>query len=173
MFKIDFNILCMVFFSITLLISCAREEDTPIIRSDLTNLRSDALSHSLPNTPLSPSGTLQPMMLVPPPSGGAGDKFSKKCQNPKIDGFLLTAKCRDNSNNTVNSSKDFSNCIKNYDGNLRLYDGRDSELYSYDCDLNPAETRIRCKCQQPTGGFKSCYIKLDDVFKVVNGELKC
>jgi hypothetical protein len=180
MSKIDFKILLLILLSLIVIISCVRQDDPRNLRSDSDSNREDDNSSEDNNEYESDSesyapspGTNTTYMLVSPPSGVAGDKFSKKCKNPVIDGFLLTAKCQNNSNNTVNASVNFSNCIKNYDGNLRIFDGRDKELYTEDCDINNAETKIVCKCQQPSGGNKTCSIKLNDVFKVVNGELKC
>jgi hypothetical protein len=113
----------------------------------------------------------RPMALVAPPSGGAGDLFSTRCKNARVRGFTLFARCKDFYGNSLNSGISFANCIKNYDGNLSSFTGAVDELFTRRCFTNG--TYLICDCQQPTGGFKQCSIRLDDIFTVNNGQLSC
>ncbi len=108
--------------------------------------------------------------LITPPSD-SGSPFSTKCSNPYISGFHITAKCLDDNNNFRNESFDFSHCIKNYDGNLSRTTGRTEELYTKNCWTDGYN--LKCKCQQPAGGYRSCKISLDLIFNVNNGRLSC
>jgi hypothetical protein len=200
MFKSYSHFFCLVLFSVCVFISCNKQDVVTNLRTDLatispesplnitpikneasdllSNIKGDinsAIKNTLPiiYVPMPPSGTPTAMMLVAPPSGGIADRYFKMCRSPEIDGFLFTAKCKNSSGDIINASVNFSNCIKNYDGNLRIFDGRDSLLYAKFCDVNSDEKKIVCKCEQPGGGFKKCDIKLNDVFRVVNGQLKC
>ncbi len=108
--------------------------------------------------------------MIAPPSG-SGTPFSTKCYNPNVSGFHITARCIDDTNSYRWETFDFSHCVKNYDGNLSRYTGRTDELYTKDCYTDGYN--LKCKCQQPAGGYKTCRIDLDSIFFVNNGRLSC
>jgi hypothetical protein len=105
------------------------------------------------------------------PGSGMGDPFSHKCWRPKIKDYTLSAQCKDNSGNILNSSVSFLKCLKNYEGDLTSFDGRTGELPIKKCQLNGFT--LNCQCEQTDGGLRWCYIHLDSIFHVYNGELRC
>jgi hypothetical protein len=107
--------------------------------------------------------------LVAPPSSGA--LFSSRCRYARVRGFTLFARCRDFYGNSRHAAINFSYCLKNYDGNLSRFTGALNELFTRRCFTNG--TYLICSCQQPTGGFRRCSIRLNDVFTVKNGRLTC
>lgn len=102
---------------------------------------------------------------------GVGYPFSHKCWRPKIKDFILSANCKDNAGNIMISSLSFLKCLKNYDGELTSYDGRTGELPIKSCQLNGFT--LNCKCRQGDGEIRWCYVHLDYIFYVQNGELRC
>ncbi len=112
----------------------------------------------------------RPEYLVEP-SGDQGQDFSNNCSNPRVSGFTIRASCNDNSGNSRNAYINFSNCLKNIDGNLTRSRAAGSELSTRRCRANRNE--LTCQCQQPDGGFQRCSIKFDEFLSSSNGQLFC
>jgi hypothetical protein len=110
------------------------------------------------------------MMAVAPPSG-SGDSFTSSCRNARVSGFQIFAKCQNFNGLFQNASWSFARCVYNYDGNLSRYSGSRTELYTRYCSTDGYY--LNCSCQQPTGGYLSCSILLDEVFYVNNGRITC
>ena len=106
-------------------------------------------------------------LVTPPPNNVClCDRFFSRCSNPTLNGNFLLANCAGKS-----KSARYTNCIKNYDGTLSPFDGRNKELFSRNCRIQGAN--FRCQCQQANGTFRPCSINLDRIFFVRYGLLRC
>jgi hypothetical protein len=109
--------------------------------------------------------------LVSPPITRLGDPLTTSCINIDIAGTELTAQCNKNNGELVNANFNFKNCLKNYDGSLSIFDGRNEELFMKPCRVNGSD--VACICQQINGSWHPCSKKLDEIFTVINGEIRC
>jgi hypothetical protein len=109
----------------------------------------------------------RPSLITQPPSNVClCDRFFSRCSNPRLSGNFLLANCAGRS-----QSARYTNCIKNYDGTLSPFDGRNREMFSRNCRVQGAN--FVCECQQTNGSFRSCSISLDRIFFVRYGLLRC
>ncbi len=107
------------------------------------------------------------MMVAAPPS-----TFSRRCRNPRVSGFTLSASCTDEFGSSSRESVNFSDCVFNYNGRLtNIRDPNMQELYTKNCYSDGYN--LVCQCEQRTGGYRVCSINLDRAFNFINDRLSC
>jgi hypothetical protein len=109
--------------------------------------------------------------IISPSMVRDGNLLTSKCTNLKISLLILTAQCVNNNQEKINSSINLRNCLKNNEGSLSLSDGRDDGLYIKSCRIEG--NNLSCECQQMNCAWRECKKNLDEIFTVINGEIKC